>query len=160
MSRYADVVNRFSATRTGSWLVKHVASRVDPVVFRVSGGRWTSTGRPTLPMLTLTVAGRRTGEPRAVQLAYVADGQSYLVVASAMGQEKHPAWRYNLEAATTATVLVRGGSLTVTPERLSDEEKDMWWPALEAGIPQMRTYRQRTDRNIRVFRLRPLDARG
>lgn len=160
MSRYADVVNRFSATRAGSWLVKHVASQVDPVVFRLSGGRWTSTGKPTLPMLTLTVAGRRSGEPRTVQLAYVADGQSYLVVASAMGQDKHPAWRYNLEAAATATILVRGGSRTVTAELLTDEEKLKWWPALEAGIPQMRTYRQRTDRNIRVFRLRPLEARG
>src|SRR5690606_16553152 len=36
---YARLVNRFSATPVGTWLVKHVASRLDPVIFRASGGR-------------------------------------------------------------------------------------------------------------------------
>ena len=48
---YARLVNRFSATPVGTWLVKHVASRLDPVIFRASGGRLTSTIVPTLPMM-------------------------------------------------------------------------------------------------------------
>ncbi len=154
-SPYARAVNRFSATRAGSWIVKHVAAHVDPVIFRISGGRFTSTGPPTLPMLTLTVVGRRSGEPRSVQLAYHRDGDSYLVVASAMGQERHPAWRYNLEAAGAATVLSRRGTETVDASLLSDEEKAAVWPAVSTTIPQMHTYERRTDRNIAVFRLTP-----
>ena len=155
MSRYDDALNRFSATTLGSWLVKHVASRVDPFIFRVTNGRFTSTGRPTLPMLALTVPGRRSGEPRTVQLAYLADGDDLLVVASAMGQDRHPDWRYNLEAAGTAEVQLRDEQRTVTVTMLTDEEKSRVWPRIVEAIPQMATYVTRTDRNIRVFRLSP-----
>jgi deazaflavin-dependent oxidoreductase (nitroreductase family) len=152
-SAYDRLINRFSATRAGSWVVKHVASKVDPVIFKATNGRFTSTGRPTLPMLTLTVPGRRSGEPRRVQLAYHRDGDDYLVVASAMGQERHPAWRYNLQAAGGGEVQVRGERFPVTATVLPDEEKARLWPEIAQTIPQMHTYVRRTDRNIRVFRL-------
>jgi len=152
---YSRLVNRFSATRVGSWLVKHVAAHIDPVIFRWTDGRFTSTGRPTLQMLTLIVPGRRSGELRSVQLAYEPDGADFLVVASAMGQERHPAWRYNLEAADSATIRLRGRVLDVTATVLSDDEKAAVWPRVHHAIPQMATYEQRTDRNIRVFRLTP-----
>lgn len=157
---YSRLVNRFSATRAGSWLVKHVAARVDPTLFRWSNGRVTITGKPTLPMLTLTVPGRKTGQPRSVQLAYETDGDDLLVVASAMGQERHPAWRYNLEAADSASVRLPGRELRVTATVLSDKEKAAVWDRIRRTIPQMATYEQRTDRNIRVFRLTPLDGTG
>jgi deazaflavin-dependent oxidoreductase (nitroreductase family) len=155
MSRYARVVNRFSATRPGSWMVKHVAAKLDPFVFKATRGRFTSTGKPTLPMLAMTVVGRRSGQPRTVQLAYEADGDDFLVVASAMGQERHPDWRYNLEAAGAASLQLRGRVIQVRAEVLSDEEKDRLWDRIATTIPQMRTYERRTDRNIRVFRLTP-----
>jgi len=155
MSRYDDLVNRFSATRVGSWTVKHIAAHLDPLIFKATNGRFTSTGRPTLPMLALTVAGRRSGEPRTVQLAYVTDGDDFLVVASNMGQGHHPAWRYNLEAADEATIQLRGEQRTVTASVLTNDEKQDLWLRIEAGIPQQRTYVARTDRNIQVFRLSP-----
>ena len=40
-------------------------------------------------------------------------------------------------------------------ERYQDAEKDALWPKLDAVIPQFRVYRKRTDRNIRIFRLKP-----
>jgi len=150
---YATVVNRFSATRPGSWLVKHVAAHVDPVIFKATNGRFTVTGSPTLPMLALTTFGRRSGQPRTVQLAYVLDGDSYLVVASAMGQEHHPAWRYNLEAAGGGTIQLRNKTCEVDARILDDAEKAAAWPAITATIPQMTTYQQRTNRDIAVFRL-------
>jgi deazaflavin-dependent oxidoreductase (nitroreductase family) len=153
---YARLVNRFSATRAGSWLVRNVAAKLDPVIFRASNGRFTSTGKPTLPMLALTVPGRRSGEPRTVQLAYVADGDHLLVVASAMGQQRHPAWRYNLEAAGGGTVQLPGRTVEVTASVLDDAEKARRWDDIVAVIPQMATYVERTDRNIRVFRLTPV----
>jgi deazaflavin-dependent oxidoreductase (nitroreductase family) len=150
---YARFVNWLSATPAGSWLVKHVASRVDPVLFRATNGRFTMTVTPTLPMLTMTATGRTSGKPRSVQLAYHADGDDMLVVASAMGQERHPGWRYNIEADPEVEVQVRGERFAATARVLSDEEKQAVWPAIREAIPQMRTYEQRTDRNIRVFRL-------
>jgi deazaflavin-dependent oxidoreductase (nitroreductase family) len=150
---YSQLVNQFSATTPGTWVVKHIASKVDPVIFRATNGRWTSTGLPTLPMLTLTTTGRKTGRPHAVQLAYHRDGDDYLVVASSMGSQHHPAWRYNLEAAGTAEVRVRDGVFIATATVLTAPEKQRLWPAIQATIPQMATYVRRTDRDIRVFRL-------
>jgi deazaflavin-dependent oxidoreductase (nitroreductase family) len=152
---YARAVNRLSATRFGSWLVRSFAAKVDPVVFRATNGRFTSTGVPTLPMLALTVPGRRSGELRTVQLAYVPDGDALLVVASAMGQERHPAWRYNLEAAGGGTVQLRGRVVEVEATLLDAQEKAQRWNDIVATIPQMATYVARTDRDLRVFRLRP-----
>ncbi len=41
---YSRLINRFSATRVGSWVVKAFAAKVDPVFFRLTNGRFTSTG--------------------------------------------------------------------------------------------------------------------
>jgi deazaflavin-dependent oxidoreductase (nitroreductase family) len=152
---YARFVNRLSATRFGSWLVKHLASRLDPVLFKASGGRFTMTGVPTLPMLTLTTTGRKSGKPRDTQLAYHGDGDDFLVVASAMGQERHPDWSYNLLATPEAEVQLRGARVRIVARQISDEEKDGVWAAIKRTIPQMAVYEQRTTRNIRVFRLSP-----
>ncbi len=153
---YARFVNWLSATPFGSWLVKHVASKVDPVLFRATNGRFTMTVTPTLPMLTMTAIGRTSGQPRSVQLAYHRDGDDMLVVASAMGQERHPGWRYNIEANPEVEVQVRGERFGAVASVLGDDEKQAVWPAIRETIPQMNVYEQRTDRNIRVFRLRRL----
>lgn len=150
---YARFVNWFSSTAAGSLLVKHWASRVDPWIFRATGGRFTSVGPPTLPQIAVTVIGRKSGRARDVQLAYHRDGDDYLVVASAMGQERHPAWRYNLEAHPEVDVQARGERFRARASVLTDDEKARVWPAIKQTIPQMNVYEQRTDRNIRVFRL-------
>ena len=151
---YARAVNAFSATRPGSWLVGHVAARVDPTLFRWSGGRVTVTGIPTLPMLVLTTTGRRSGRPRSVQLAHLAEPDgSWLVVASAMGQDRHPDWLLNLRALPRARILLPGRELEVDAVELAPAERDQRWPDLVRTIPQMRTYVRRTSRDIPVVRL-------
>src|SRR6476620_8130103 len=144
---YRQLVNRFSATTPGTWVVKHVASKAAPVIFTATNGRFTSTVIPTLPMLTLTTPGRKTGRPRTVQLAYHRDGDDYLVVASSMGSQTHPGWRYNLEASGRAQVRVREGVFTATATLLTAQEKQRLWPAIQKTIPQMATYVRRTDRD-------------
>ncbi len=150
---YSRFINWVSATTPGSWLVKHLASRLDPVLFHATGGRFTSTGIPTLPMLAVTTVGRKSGRPRSVQLAFHKDGADYLVVASAMGQARHPAWRYNLEANPHVEVQITGERFAATARILENEDKARVWPAIKATIPQMSVYEERTTRNIRVFRL-------
>lgn len=151
---YSKLVNWFSATKAGSLVVKHFASHVDPVIFRATNGRFTSTGPPTLPQLLVTMKGRKSGKPRSVQLAYHEDGGDFLVVASAMGQERHPAWRYNLEANPDVEIQMRGETFPARAEVLTDAEKARVWPAIKTTIPQMSVYEKRTDRNIRVFRIK------
>ena len=136
-----------------TWVIRHVASRVDPLLFKASNGRFTSMGVPSMPMLTITTIGRHSGRPRAVHLACIERDGSYLVVASAMGQEKHPGWRYNLEANPEIEVQMAGERFTARAEVLSEAEKAEVWPEVRRAIPQMNVYEKRTNRNIRVFRL-------
>lgn len=150
---YARMVNRFSATKPGSWLVRRVAAKVDPKLFKLSNGRFTVTGKPTLPQLAMTTTGRRSGQPRSVQVAFHPDGDDYLIVASAMGQEHHPAWRYNIEANPEVEIQLRGRTVRARASKLDAAEKDRLWPAIATTIPQMNTYIKRTDRDLEVFRL-------
>ena len=133
-----------STTPAVTWMIKHVASRLDPLIFKATNGRLTSMGVPSMPMLTLTAIGRRSGQPRSVHLVCLEHGADHLVVASAMGQQRHPAWRYNFAARAQA---------------LTDSEKEAVWDGVRRAIPQMKVYEKRTDRNIRVYRLTRVGSR-
>jgi deazaflavin-dependent oxidoreductase (nitroreductase family) len=142
-----------STNAAATWLIRNVASRLDPLIFKATNGRLTSMGVPSMPMLTLTAIGRRSGQPRSVHLACLEHGPDHLVVASAMGQQKHPAWRYNLDANPEVEVQVRGERFAARARALTDSEKDEVWDEVRRAIPQMSVYEKRTDRNIRVYRL-------
>jgi deazaflavin-dependent oxidoreductase (nitroreductase family) len=137
-----------------TWLIRNVASRLDPLLFRLTGGRLTSFGPPAMPMITLTMRGRKSGKLRSVHLACLEHEGDYLVVASAMGQQRHPAWRYNLEANPDVEAQVQGERFPARAELLRDEEKQAVWDDVRRAIPQMNVYEKRTDRNIRMFRIR------
>ena len=155
---YKDFINRFSTTPAGRFIAQHVGSRLDPWIYRKSGGRFTSGGPPTIPQLVLTSIGRRSGNPRPAQLGYARDGDDLLVVASNFGTARHPAWRANLRAEPRARVLLDGEEFPVVAEELDAAGKERAWPILDAVVPQYRIYRTRTDRDISIFRLRRTDA--
>jgi deazaflavin-dependent oxidoreductase (nitroreductase family) len=92
-----------------------------------------------------------------VQLGYLRENGSFVIVASNFGREHHPAWSYNLLASPEATVYVDGRETRVVAERVTEREREDLWPQLDAVVPQFKTYRRRTDRDIRVFRLRRVD---
>jgi deazaflavin-dependent oxidoreductase (nitroreductase family) len=147
-----------STNPLATWLITHVASRLDPLIFKATNGRLTSMGIPTMPMLTMTAIGRRSGQPRPVHLACLEHEGGYLVVASAMGQGKHPAWLYNIEANPEVQIQVRGERFTGRAQALTDSEKHAVWVDVRRAIPQMNVYENRTGRNIRVYRLSRIDS--
>jgi hypothetical protein len=53
---------------------------------------------------------------------------------------------------------LRDEEIPVCAEQLSDEEKDSVWERLCDNIPNYSAYRERTDRNIQVYRLSPRDS--
>ncbi len=136
-----------------TWILRHVASKLDPILYKASNGKFFSMGAPAMPMVTITMKGRRTGKPRSVHLAAVPDGDDHLVVASAMGQQKHPGWRYNLEANPECEIQLPGERVAARAEVLTALEKEKVWDEICRLIPQIAVYEKRTDRNIRVFRL-------
>ena len=150
---YRDFINWFSVTPVGRWIAKTLAAKVDPALYKLSGGRFTSTGPLTIPQLTLTTIGRKSGKARVVQLGYTEDGNDVLVIASNFGGTTHPAWSYNLDANPQAKIRLGAEEKDVVATRLTDSEKAILWPKIESTIPQMKSYVKRTDRNIKVYRL-------
>src|SRR5262245_2766341 len=65
------------------------------------GGRF--TGRNLLLLHTI---GRKNGEERVNPLAYVRDGDRYVIIASKGGAPTHPDWYYNLVAHPDVTIEV------------------------------------------------------
>ena len=51
-----------------------------------------------MPLLLLTTSGARNGQPRLSPLAYIMDGDRYVVVASKGGSSTHPDWYHNIVA--------------------------------------------------------------
>lgn len=150
---YRDFINWFSVTPVGRSIARTVSSRVDPMLYKVSGGRFTSVGPQVIPQLVLTTLGRKSGKERTVQLGYTEDGDDVLVVASNFGGTNHPAWSYNLDANPEAEIQVGPETTQVVASRLTDSEKAILWPKIADTIPQMKSYVKRTGRNIKVYRL-------
>jgi deazaflavin-dependent oxidoreductase (nitroreductase family) len=155
-----------AARRTAGGLARHplfrrlgrrVVPGVDRVLHWLTGGR-VQLGSLAVPMLVLTVRGRRSGEPRQTSLAYVPDGDHYLVVGSNWGQERHPVWTTNLLAANRATVNVRGCEVQVRPILLEGDARDAVWPHLLEVWPVYADYEALSGRRLRVFRLEPAEA--
>jgi deazaflavin-dependent oxidoreductase (nitroreductase family) len=155
-----EFVVRVSTSPIMTWIIRHISSPLDPLLFRATNGRFTSMGVPSMPMLTLTVRGRKSGKPRSVHLACLEDNGSFLVVASAMGQALHPAWSLNLDANPDVEVQLRGRRFSGVAKVLKSSEKEDIWPSVHRAIPQMKVYEGRTHRSIRVYRLTPREAQA
>jgi deazaflavin-dependent oxidoreductase (nitroreductase family) len=118
-----------------------------------SKGRFTPADR-VIPTLLLTTTGRKSGRPRPQPLAFIPDGDDFIIVGSNWGQRHHPAWSGNLLANPAATVLVDGVLVPVHARIVSGQERARLWARLEQAWPAFRTYQQRVGaREIRMFRL-------
>ncbi len=129
---YRDFINWLSSTPAGGVLVRAYASRLDPILYKMSGGRLTSVGPQVIPQLVLTTTGRK---------------------ASNLGGTNHPAWSYNLDANPRAKIQLGSEKRDIVATRLTDSEKAILWPKIADTLPQMKTYVKRTERNIKVYRL-------
>ena len=141
-----------------TWWIRTFSARIDPWLYRATNGRFHSMGTGSESMVTVTTTGRKSGRLRSVHLACVHHEGDILLVASAMGQEKHPGWRYNLEAHPECEVQTLGQSYRARARVLSDAEKDEVWDLMRGQIPMIYVYETRTDRNIRVFRLSRIEG--
>lgn len=135
-----------------------VVPRIDRMLHRLTGGR-VQLASAAVPSLVITVSGRRSGEPRRVPLAYVPDGDAFLVVGSNWGQVDHPVWTLNLMAADTAVVDTRGRRVTVRPRLLEGADREAAWERVTTVWPTYDDYTARAGgRELRVFRLEPVST--
>ena len=106
--------------------------------------------------LVLTTVGRKTGAERATPVGWFPgpDG-SWLIVASAGGAARNPAWYYNIAAhPDKVQIEVEGGrKVAVVAEQLHGAERAEAWELIVATAPRFGQYQQKTDRELPVIRL-------
>ena len=132
------------------------ATKVHASLFRATNGR--VGGRLVgSPVLLLGTTGRKTGRRRTTPLLYLPDGDRYVTVASNGGAAKHPVWWLNLQAYPEATVEVGGRKTRVRATEARGEEKARLWEGLVRMYPSYESYQRRTDREIPVVLLEPVE---
>jgi deazaflavin-dependent oxidoreductase (nitroreductase family) len=120
-----------------------------------SNGRKTVLGPIGAPVMLLETIGRKSGQPRTSPLLFARDGDSIVVVGSNFGQAHHPAWTGNLIAHPAAVTVVGGQRIPVTATLLEGAEAESAYQKMVEVTAVYSSYRGRTDRQIRVFRLTP-----
>ncbi|MEV0669096.1 nitroreductase family deazaflavin-dependent oxidoreductase [Mycobacterium sp. NPDC050441] len=107
--------------------------------------------------LVLTTVGRKSGEERSTPVAWFpGGGGTWLIVASAAGAPKNPAWYYNIAAhPDQVQVELDGRKVAVTAEQLNGAERDAAWKQIASALPRFTKYEEQTDREIPVIRLTP-----
>ncbi len=131
-----------------------VVGRLHTRLYRLTGGK-VGHGTGHITNLLLTTTGRKSGQARTVPLAYLADGDTYVVVASNGGADRHPLWWLNLQTTPRAQVQVGSQTVDVVAHRATPDEWAQLWPQLKTVNPFYAQYEQITDRQIPVVVLTP-----
>jgi len=108
----------------------------------------------TLLLLHTFVA--KTGRERVNPLAYVMDGECYVVIASKGGAPENPDWYYNLLATPHVKVEVESREIYVKAVLTKEPERTRLYEKMVAMMPSFAEYRQKTTRLIPVFILEPI----
>ncbi len=106
-------------------------------------------------MLLLTTSGRSSGKTHTVPLLYLQEGNRLVVIASWGGRDYHPDWYLNLVARPAASVNISGNEQPVIARDAEPEEREIWWPRVEAAYKGYRVYQGRTRREIPIVFLEP-----
>jgi deazaflavin-dependent oxidoreductase (nitroreductase family) len=137
--------------------VMKTMNQVHRTMITVSGGKlgWTA-GK--LPVLELTTTGRKSGEQRTTMLTTPwTEGDKMAIVASAAGNDKHPAWYLNLEAEPTVSVRTEDSTRRMTARTVTGDERSELWDKITSESKNYADYQTKTDREIPVVVLEPAD---
>jgi deazaflavin-dependent oxidoreductase (nitroreductase family) len=129
--------------------------RIHPKIYAWSGGR-IGGSMMGMPVLLLTTKGRKTGLLRTKALMYLPRGDDFVVIASNLGDERHPAWWLNLEATPEASVQVGEQYYPVRAREASGTEREEIWRDLTEQAPAYDEYAAQTSRHIPVVVLERL----
>ncbi|GGX47564.1 nitroreductase/quinone reductase family protein [Streptomyces fructofermentans] len=105
-------------------------------------------------LLLLTTTGARSGRRRTTPVGYYPDGgERVLVIASAGGAPKHPAWFHNLLAHPRVTVETGVFTYEARAEVLADAARDAAFARAVEADPGWAEYQRKTTRVIPVVAL-------
>jgi F420H(2)-dependent quinone reductase len=122
-----------------------------------SAGQQANTLRDTgLPIIVVTMRGRRSGKLRKIALMRVEHNGEYAFVASKGGAPEHPEWYLNLVEHPDQVVVQDGPEpFDATVREISGAEREDWWQRSVQAYPPYAQYQAKTDRLIPVLLAAP-----
>ena len=121
---------------------------VNAVVRRVKPRRFRGAD-----LLLLTTVGRKSGKARTTPLAYLSDGNRWIVVASNGGADWEPGWWLNIRDGSPATVEVNGTSTAVMGTEVTGPEREKLWRRLNDEVIDYTAYQAKVRRRLAVVAL-------
>lgn len=126
--------------------------------FEASGGtEATVLERTGDPIVVITSLGAKSGKLRKNPVMRVERDGKYVAIASMGGAPKHPVWYYNFLAHPEVDLQDGPVKKTYRARLLEGEERAEWWRHAVETWPTYGEYQKRTERQIPVFLLEPLD---
>ena len=104
-------------------------------------------------MVLLTTTGAKSGQQRTTPLVYTRDGDRLIIIASAAGADKHPAWFHNLVANPQVTLEVGTEQYPARATVPDEPERSRLYAQMAAINPGFNAYQEKTSRIIPVVLL-------
>lgn len=135
--------------------VVRLFTQLHVLLYRLTGGKAQMAQYPTM---LLTVRGRKTGTLRTIPLIYIPDGDRFVIAAAYSGSDQHPTWWLNLRHSQHALVQVMQSKVRVHARVAAAHERTHFWNQLVAMYPYFTEYQERTQREIPVVILEPVET--
>lgn len=107
--------------------------------------------------ITLVSTGAKTGASRRATLYAWEDGDRLVLVGSRGGAKRNPAWVHNLRADPEVRVLRGRTERAYRASEVTGRERSRLWRLAADRFPLYDRYAERTDRQIPVFLLEPVE---
>jgi deazaflavin-dependent oxidoreductase (nitroreductase family) len=124
-----------------------------------SGTKGTTLRDTGLPVVIMTMYGASSGKLRKVPIMRVEHEGRYAAVASQGGAPKHPTWYANLVANPDIELQDGPVKRDMVAREVTGDEKKVWWERSVAAFPPYADYQRRTEREIPLLVLEPVDKR-
>ncbi len=107
-------------------------------------------------LLLLHTRGARSGQDRINPVAYVRDGDRFIVIASKGGAPTNPDWYYNILADPQVTIEVGTEKFEARATVAEEPERTHLYNKMVEMMPSFDDYRRKTERVIPVIILTPI----
>jgi len=126
--------------------------------FEASNGAEANTLRDTGdPIVVITSVGAKSGKLRKNPVMRVERDGKYVAIASKGGAPEQPEWYYNFVAHPEVDLQDGAEKKTYRARVVEGDERAEWWQYAVDTWPTYASYQKKTDRQIPVFLLEPID---
>jgi len=107
-------------------------------------------------LLLVHTKGAKSGQERINPVAYVRDGDRYVIIASKGGAPTNPSWYYNIVANPLVTVEAGQEKFQARATIAEEPERTRLYNKMVEMMPAFDDYRRKTTRQIPVIVLTPV----